>query len=107
MAFIKLGPGLVFHTDFRLEGFEGRGESDEDLAQQKAEPADQAAEVVAGGGENGVGSVAPTVREIVAAHAVLGFEMADHGSTADLRRSSRLILGVTPRFWPEMKTLNL
>jgi hypothetical protein len=29
------------------------------------------------------------------------------GSTADLRRSSRLILGVTPRFWLEMKTLNL
>ncbi len=30
------------------------------------------------------------------------------GSPADLRRSSRLmILGVTPRFWPEVKTLNL
>jgi hypothetical protein len=49
------------------------------LAQQKPEPADQAAEVVAGGGEDGVGGVAPTVPEIVAAHAVLGFEMADDG----------------------------
>src|ERR1700704_5478291 len=29
------------------------------------------------------------------------------GSTADLRRSSRLIFGVTPRFWPERKTLSL
>ncbi len=28
------------------------------------------------------------------------------GSTAALRRNSRLIFGVTPRFWPEMKTLN-
>ena len=54
-------------------------ESAEDLAQQQAEPADQAAEVVAGGGEDGVGGVAPTVPEIVAAHSVLGFEMADDG----------------------------
>jgi hypothetical protein len=29
------------------------------------------------------------------------------GSTADLRRNWCLIWGVTPRFWPEMKTLNL
>src|SRR3982074_2734326 len=29
------------------------------------------------------------------------------GSTADLRRNSRLILGVTPRFWPERKTPEL
>lgn len=28
-------------------------------------------------------------------------------STAALRRSSRLILGVTPCFWPEMNALNL
>ena len=54
-----------------------RKESDEDAAQQEPEPSDQAAEVVADGGEDGVGGVAPTVPEIVAAHAVLGFEMAD------------------------------
>src|SRR5580693_450975 len=29
------------------------------------------------------------------------------GPTAALRRSARLIEGVTPRFWPERKTLNL
>src|SRR6266478_360430 len=29
------------------------------------------------------------------------------GSTADLRRNWRLIRGVTPRFWPEMKTPEL
>jgi hypothetical protein len=56
-----------------------RAESHQDLAPQKPEPSDEAAEVVAGGGEDGVGSVAPTVPEIVAAHTVLGFEMADDG----------------------------
>ena len=49
------------------------------MRQQNPEPSDQAAEVVAGGGEDGVGNVAPTVPEIVAAHAVLGFEMTDDG----------------------------
>ena len=48
------------------------------MAQQKPEPSDQAAEVVADGGEDGVGSVTSTIPEIVATHAVLGFEMADH-----------------------------
>ena len=37
------------------------------------------AEVVAGGGEDGVDGVARAEPEIVAAHAVLGFEMADDG----------------------------
>jgi hypothetical protein len=54
-------------------------EGEEHVAQQKPEPADQAAEIVAGGGEDGVGSIAPTEPEIVSAHAVLGFEMADDG----------------------------
>ena len=49
------------------------------MAQQKPEPADQAAEVVADGGEDGVGSIAAMVPEIVAPHTVLGFKMADHG----------------------------
>jgi hypothetical protein len=40
---------------------------------------DEATEVVAGGGENSVIGVAPTEPEIVAAHSVLGFEMADNG----------------------------
>jgi hypothetical protein len=47
----------------------------DDLAQQNPEPADQAAEIVAGGGEDGVGGIAATESEIVGAHAVLGFEM--------------------------------
>ena len=64
------------------------------------EPADQTAEVVAGG-EDGVGGVTPTVQDIVSAHAVLGLEMADHwfdsGSAAqfalDLRRQPSLLAG--------------
>src|ERR1700682_6742014 len=61
------------------KGLKRRGESDEDLAQQKAEPADQAAEVVADSGEDGVGSLPPPVPEIVAVHSVLGLEVADDG----------------------------
>jgi hypothetical protein len=38
----------------------------------------------------------------VPAHSMFGFEVA--GSTAERRRNSRLILGATPRFWPEKKT---
>jgi hypothetical protein len=34
---------------------------------------------------------------------MLCFEMADDRLDADLRRNWRLIWGVTPRFWPEMK----
>jgi len=52
---------------------------DQDLAQQETEPSDEAAEVVASGGEDGVAGVALPVPEIVAAHTVLGLEMADDG----------------------------
>ena len=48
-------------------------ESAEDLAQQKPEPSDEAAEVVADGCEDCVVGVAVPEPEIVAAHAVLGF----------------------------------
>jgi hypothetical protein len=66
--------------------------SGQDLEQQQLEPLDEAAEVVADGGENGVGvNVAP---EVVAAHPVFGFEVTgdrlDGGAPAqfafDLRR---------------------
>ena len=49
------------------------------MPQQKPEPADEAAEVVAGSGEDGVEGIALLVGTIIAAHAVLGFEMADDG----------------------------
>ena len=53
--------------------------ADQESEQQKPEPAEEEAEVVAGRGENGVDGVALAVPEIVAAHAVLGFEMTDDG----------------------------
>ena len=56
----------------------GCDEGDEKLAQQKPEPADQTTEVVADSCEYSVGSIAPTIPEIVSAHAMLSFEMADH-----------------------------
>lgn len=76
-------------------------ECGQDLLQQKPEPADQAAEVVARGGEDGVVGVAMLEPEIVASHAVLGFEMADHGLdggpaaqfTLDLGRHPSLLAG--------------
>ena len=76
-------------------------ESAEDLPQQNPEPTDEASEVVAGGCEDGVGGVAAPEPEIVAAHAVLGLEMADdglHGGPAaqfalDLRRHPSLLTG--------------
>ncbi len=43
----------------------------------EAEPANEPAEVVAGGGEHGVDGVAAHVGEVVAAHAVVVLEMAD------------------------------
>ena len=46
--------------------------------QKLCHPAEQQAEVVAGGGEDGVDAIALGSLEIVAAHAVLGLEMADH-----------------------------
>src|SRR5712664_568055 len=56
-----------------------REERHQDEAQQNPEPLDEAAEVVAGGGEDGVVKVAISVSEIVAAHSVLVLEMADDG----------------------------
>jgi hypothetical protein len=77
------------------------------LAQQVPEPLDEAAEVVAGGGEDGVVGVAVPEPEIVAAHAVLGFEMADDGLHGGPSAQFALDLRRYPRFWPEMKTLTL
>lgn len=52
-------------------------ELDEDLVQQELQPADEATEVVAGGGEDGIGGIAVAMPEIVPAHPMFGFEMAD------------------------------
>lgn len=49
------------------------------MPQQNAEPVDQAAEVVAGGGEDGMGCITVPELQIVSAHATLGFEVTDDG----------------------------
>jgi hypothetical protein len=60
----------------------------EEEGAEKREPGEQAPEVVSGGGENGVGGVALCVGEEVAAHSVVGLQMAD----------DRLDGGATPQF---------
>jgi hypothetical protein len=52
-------------------------ERNQESEQQKPQPPDQKAEVVAGGSEDGVDGVRLGVSEIVAAHAMLGLEMPD------------------------------
>jgi trimeric autotransporter adhesin len=60
------------------------------LGQPKPEPSDEAAEVVAGGGEDGVVGVALPEPEIVAAHAVLGRVAAAFGGGAGLDANGQL-----------------
>ena len=52
-----------------------RGEQDAQISPQRQ--AREASEVVSGGGKDGVVGVAGGMREVVAAHAMLGLEMAD------------------------------
>jgi hypothetical protein len=47
---------------------------------EKGDPGDQAAEVVADGGRQGVGGVAGAAFELVTVHAVIGFKMIDDRS---------------------------
>ena len=55
-----------------------RGEERPDEGAQKPfQPAQEEGEVVAGGGEHGIDAVALAPFEIIASHAVLGFDMAD------------------------------
>lgn len=53
-------------------------ESDQDSAQQESQPGDEAAEVVSGGGEYDIDSVAGGMGGIIAAQAVSVLAMADH-----------------------------
>ena len=47
--------------------------------QKPLEPAQEQAEVVSGGGENGVNAVPISALEIIATHSMVVLEMADHG----------------------------
>jgi hypothetical protein len=46
--------------------------------QKLLQPAQEQREVVAGGGEHGVGTVTLATLEIIAVHAVIALQMADH-----------------------------
>ena len=54
-------------------------ERGQDLGQQETEPPDQAAEIVTDRSKDGIGGIAVAVPEVVPAHPMLGFEVADHG----------------------------
>src|ERR1700682_592441 len=58
---------------------DGASKDQQQGAQKLLEPAQEQAEVVAGGGQNSVDAVAVTALEIVATHPVVVLEMADHG----------------------------
>src|SRR5262249_52714779 len=76
-------------------------ERNQDSEQQKPQPCEEAAEVVARGGEHGVDGVAAGVGKVIAAHAVVFLEMADDGFNGgtpfelafDLRRDAALLAG--------------
>src|SRR5882762_1695945 len=102
-SFWKTEAYIVVREEPRFQAglIKGPGQRAARLPQQNPEPADQAAEVVADSGEDGVIGVAAREPEIVAGHAVLGLEMAnnglDGGPTAelalDLRRHPSLLAG--------------
>ncbi len=55
----------------------GTVERGQDYGRQESQPFEQAREVVASGGEDGVGGVALGSGEVVSAHAMLGFGVSD------------------------------
>ncbi len=55
----------------------GLCQSDPDRGEQKSEPCQEASEVIAGGGEHGIDRVSGASGEIVSAHPMFGFGMAD------------------------------
>jgi hypothetical protein len=82
--------------------------SRQESRQQELQPSKQEMEVIAGGGQHGVNGIAGMVCKIIAAHAMFGLKMTDHRFDGDAcRRSSRLIRGVSRRFWPDVQILKL
>jgi len=69
------------------------------------EPSEAQADARRCGGEHRVDAVALAALEVISAHAVIGLEVADDGSTAALRFISRRMVLVTRRTWPEIQTL--
>ena len=72
------------------------GEAAEDWGQQKTEPSDETAEVVADGGQDGVDGVALAMSGVVATHSMFGLEMADDGLRGGAPAQLALDLGGHP-----------
>jgi hypothetical protein len=83
-----------------LVSIEGRDQYQE---QKLPEPGEDEAEVVADGGEDGIGGIAGAALEMAAAEVTVGFQWPITASMADRRLSSSLMTPKTPRFWPEIK----
>src|ERR1700736_3241839 len=58
---------------------EETGDRDQEEAQKRPQPGEDSSEVVADGGEDGIGGVSGTTFEITATEVTLGFQVADHG----------------------------
>ena len=68
------------------------------------QPNEDATQVVADGGEDGIGGISGGSFQIAAAEMASRFHMPITGAMAEQWRSSHLMAPNTPRFWPEMKT---
>ena len=55
-----------------------RAERAENERTKKRQPSQEPSEVVANGGEDGVDGIAGGVRQMIAAHAVISFQVSDH-----------------------------
>lgn len=74
-------------------------------------------EVVAGGSADGISGVAPPMPETIVAHAMLGFEMADHWRDGGAPAHLAFNVGAIRRFshlktlvistWPPLRKLTL
>lgn len=71
------------------------------------EPVEQEREVLTGGGQNGIDGVALLPGEVVEVHMVFGLDMADDGISRGAATHLALGAGVTRRFRPAVKILNL
>ena len=72
--------------------------------QKRGEPPQEEVEVETGGGEDGVDAVAVLALEVVAVHAMVGLEVADHRLDGGAAFISRLIAAVVRRTWPLIQT---
>ena len=81
----------------------GLAERDQQSQPQKPQPGEQETEVIACGGEDGIDGVAGGMRQVIAAHAVLTFEIKQVGASRPVTTSSRPLAFIklaAIRLWP-------